>query len=364
MAHKQRLTGVDLLRVISIFAVIILHSDEGISTVPKGWGQILEFSSFAVPFFLATSFYLSFNKIHATRGTYPLKERLVRLLIPYCSWTTVYIAYKLFKCLLQNELGSCNELFHDPVALIFFGGAAFQLYFLPLLASGTILIKPIFLGINKSASLFFALLLLIVSLMLYQLLLLSGNSFQIASGTAFQALLNYPIFLSFKDNPIIRIILTELALIIRCLPYIFTAVILNYPEARGLLHKKSNIGSTVLWIVLFLLINIFGKNFILVALYELTQGYCALLLGIVLSDHLPPSKIINSLSICSFGIYLIHLLFIESLQILEFRVYPTELFRVSTPNLLIFSLLSLVLSWIATDILRRRKNLSKLMFGN
>ena len=88
--EKTRLTGVDLFRGIAVLAVIILHSDEGISTSPQGWETILEFSGFAVPFFLAASFYLAFTKIYVNKGNFVLKERLVRLLTPYLFWTIFF----------------------------------------------------------------------------------------------------------------------------------------------------------------------------------------------------------------------------------------------------------------------------------
>jgi hypothetical protein len=39
------------------------------------------------------------------------------------------------------------------------------------------------------------------------------------------------------------------------------------------------------------------------------------------------------------------------------------MFRISTPNLLIFAMLVFIISWIATDLLMKRKFLAKLMFG-
>ncbi|MDJ0732791.1 MAG: acyltransferase [Nostocaceae cyanobacterium] len=363
MQPKIRLNGIDLLRCIAILAVIILHADEGISTHPQLWTKILEFSGFAVPFFLATSFYLTFNKIYKTQGQYSLAQRLKRLLIPYLFWTGVYVGYKLFKYVLQNEIGNISKLFQDPVALIFFGSAAFQLYFLPLLASGTIIVKPISSLVKKQINIKYLALLSILSLGLYQTLILSGNSFEIRSSIAFQDLLNNPYFFQFQDNQILRIFLVAIAMIVRCLPYIFIAMFLSHPQIQKKILQKQSILLTTLLTIMFLTVNTFGSSLLPQAIHELSRGYLALLLGIQASNYLKPNKLINNLSICSFGIYLIHLLFVETFQILESRIYPGGMFRVSTPNLLIFALLTLAFSWIATDILMGKKSLARLMFG-
>ncbi|HEY9852609.1 MAG TPA: acyltransferase [Leptolyngbyaceae cyanobacterium] len=364
MTQKLRLTGIDLFRVFAIYGVILLHSDEGMTNYPVGWKEILQFSSFAVPFFLATSFYLTFNKVYKAGGQYFLKERLARLLVPYFVWTGLYIVYKVLKYLLQNEMNNVTQLFRDPVGLILFGGAAFQLYFLPLLVAGTIIIKPLTFLIKNRAKNKFLIVLFVASLILYEVLIYSGNSFQIATGSAFEGLLNAPAFSNLQyNNPVSRIILTEIALIIRCLPYIFMAMILSKVELENLLHKNGKIIVTILWVLSFLIINTFAGYFLPLSIYELTQGFTALMAGISLSNHLKANKIISSLSFCSFGIYLVHLLFVEIFQTVEARFYSGGMFRLSTPNLLIFSLLILALSWMATDIIMKKKSIAKILFG-
>lgn len=141
MDKKQRLIGIDLLRGLAIYAVVILHSNEVILVEPIGWAAILQFSSFAVPFFLATSFYLIINNIFIIPSQFQWKSRLTRLLIPYGIWSLVYLLQKSIKYLLKHENDQLVHLFQDPVLSICFGGCAFHLYFIPLLISGTLLVK-------------------------------------------------------------------------------------------------------------------------------------------------------------------------------------------------------------------------------
>jgi hypothetical protein len=363
IANKSsRLTGIDLFRGIAIYAVIILHADEGIWISPIGWEKILEFSGFAVPFFLATSFYLAFNKIYATGGQYELKPRLTRLLIPYLFWTGIYIGYKALKYLVQNEYDHLNGLFQDPVALIFFGGAAFQLYFLPLLASGTLFIKPISWLIKEQTHLKLLVILSILSLISYELLLISGNEFNNVSGMAFQTVINSSFLSEFKDNPFLRILLVEIAFIIRCLPYLCIALLINHPHVNIALKHK-NVFYILIILGVFFIINLFGSSLLPESIHEIGRGYIALLLGLALSNYLLPTQMIRNFSLCAFGIYLSHLLFVDIFQIIENRIYPGAMFRISTPNLLIFAMLVFIISWIATDLLMKRKFLAKLMFG-
>ena len=361
MGKIQRLTGIDLLRGLAIYAVVILHSDEGILVKPMGWTAISQFSGFAVPFFLATSFYLIIKKLYISGSHYPWKTRLTRLLIPYGFWSLVYLLQKSIRYLSKNETDKLIHLFQDPVSIIFFGGAAFHLYFIPLLLSGTLLIKSVDFLIKRLVKPSTIIIALLVSTFVYEILLLSGNSFQISTTIGFQKLVESTIPTA-NQNLVFRILLGELALIIRCLPYIFMAMLLKqYDISKKLL--QFNTSYTLVLSCIFITLNIYGSLFIPESLYEITRGYTTLLLAISLSTHLKENDIVTNLGSCSFGIYLLHLLIVEVFRSMENEFYAITKIPISTLTLLIFSILIFLLSWAATNLLMKKKSVAKLMFG-
>lgn len=357
MLKQQRLTGIDLFRGIAVYAVIILHSDEGIPVLPAGWAWVLQFSYFAVPFFLATSFYLAIAKVYAS-GKFQLSTRLQRLLIPYAFWTLFYLCYKAAKYWVDNSPERLYGLFQDPFALIFCGGAAFHLYFLPLLITGTVLIKFVELWNKNKIDLKVLIFVFVVSLIGYEILIVSGNDFNNISGVAFQSLLNSTLP-NGNLNPLLRLILVVLAWTIRCLPYIFLALLLNHPRVNRHL-PRFNQRNAIALLLIFLTLNIFGQYFLPQGIEEVMVGYAALLAGIYLSTILPESSMILNLGTCSFGIYLLHLLIVETLQIVSKRVYPILLIQPSLFSLLTVATLTFLISWMVISISFKRKVVSRL----
>jgi fucose 4-O-acetylase-like acetyltransferase len=110
-----------------------------LSWAPVGYG-VLEFRAFfdfAVPFFLATSFYLAAQKLDRTGSLYSLGSRFKRLLVPYLFWSLIYICFKAAFFLFNNDTTSFHKLFSDPIGIVFLGASSVQLYFLPWLFVGT-----------------------------------------------------------------------------------------------------------------------------------------------------------------------------------------------------------------------------------
>ena len=363
MIKRQRLTGVDLFRGIAAYAVAVLHSgDETTATVVHYWAaEVRQFCGFAVPFFLATSFYLIINKLYINETSYSLKPRIKRIVIPYLLWTIVYLVFRSVKFLISNKPEELKKLFSDPISIIFFGGAEVQLYFLPILFIGTILVVFAQYLLKKSIKVEIILLLFILSLIIYEELIVSGNSFELGPNSAFQSLLS-SIWPDGNKNSLVRILLVELSWMLRCLPYMFMAMLLNYFFIK-IKNPNFNIKSTIILLAIFLFINTFDQSFIPHAVKEVIVAYCALLFAISLSSDLKENRIVASLGLCSFGIYLMHYLVIQNFRFLASRIYPDALGEVSVISQLTLATLGFTISWIATSFLLRKKLISKLMFG-
>jgi peptidoglycan/LPS O-acetylase OafA/YrhL len=360
---KSRLSGIDLFRGIAAYAVVLLHSRPDPSLLSDFWGaKLLILANFAVPFFLAVSFYLAIVKAYSEQKSISLKTRFLRLLTPYIFWSFFHLSVRIGKYLISGQIGKISELFSDPIGLIFCGGASVQLYFLPLLFTGTCLLKPAEYLIEKRIKFRWLLVIFTASIILYELILATQNGFQIGGNIAFNNFLS-AIFPTGNINPLVRILTIILAWMIKCLPYILLAMILSHPVFKTFISKFSG----------KFIENIYGFSLFLVLLCsqfipllphatrEITLAYTSLLLAIYLSSHLPEKSIITELGLCSFGIYLIHYLILEVLFIVGVKIYPSLQTAVSITTLLIFSIPGFVLSWLAIAILRRNRYLTSLM---
>lgn len=346
--------GIDFWRGIAMFGVVILHADEGIVNTPPAWRYITTVAGFAVPFFLATSFYFAGKSIYRKKGKFAWQNRLSRLLVPYILWSIIYLGYRSFKYLISQQPERIILQFKDPLSLIFFGSTTLHLYFLPLLITGMVLggwlgSKLTRKGISSSNLIGLTL----VSWLLYEILIQSGNDFQHISNVAFQPLLSY---LSVTESLMIRLLSVELAWSLRCLPYLFLGLIL----AKIPVGVWSN--STYKWAIVFGGISIvfWGNLFLPPALDELLCGYGTLLIALVISPLCSRNTVIKHLGECAFGIYLVHLLLVETFQSVIARIYPAFIDETSTTALLVVAMVIFLLSWMLVSILRRKTIITRL----
>jgi fucose 4-O-acetylase-like acetyltransferase len=357
--ESQRLTGIDVFRGLAMYAVIVVHIDEGVEVFPPGWLSITNFALFCVPFFLAAAFYFAVNKLYTSQAPYPLKSRLLRLLIPYGIWSAFYLLYKTAKYLASEEPDRLSQLFQDPLSLVFFGEASYHLYFLPLLIMGTLLIKFAEVLIEKKVSWKAVGLIAFVSLLVYEVILSTGNGLTRPDNTAFESLLA-AIYPEGNSNPLLRLFLAEIFWVLRCLPYVMFAMLLAHPRTSNFCLKLFSHYATF-WVLVFLAVNIFGSWVLSDAIEEIARGFSALIAAIAISSLLKENALIKNIGLCSFGIYLIHIFFVEVLQSVVVRLYPSYSSNTSTIILLLATAFVFLVSWGATNIMLKSKRLAQIL---
>jgi peptidoglycan/LPS O-acetylase OafA/YrhL len=364
MKIERRLLGIDLCRGIAAYAVILVHcGDEtwGIPVDPLA-AEFRHFFYFAVPFFLATSFYFTTCKPKINVSQQFWLSRIERTLIPYIVWSLLYLIFKIIIFSATNQTETIKSLLQDPLAIVFFGGISYHLYFLPLLFTGYFVL---FLGKilkTRDINIKWLVALSIMSIVLYHLMLVSNNSFILGSNIAFPEILE--LFSAQTTNyAVARLIMVELAWILRCLPYLLVAMCINYWFANisnRIINKKTTI---VLLLIAFIVANVIRKNFFSEALIEIFVAYSLLLFAIAVSGKIKEHILIINLGACSFGIYLIHPLVKSFVEMIIAQILPTLTEQVSILSMLVYSGLTFVFSWWIIAQLNRQKLIAKYMFG-
>jgi peptidoglycan/LPS O-acetylase OafA/YrhL len=358
MSVTRRIDGIDLFRGIAAFAVVILHSDEGIKTDPQGWSFFLHFSAFAVPFFLATSFYFLVDKI--SNGTQLIKwnNRFSRLLIPYAFWSIFYLVIKI-QFFLKRTPHKINSLVENWYGLIFLGQSEFHLYFIPLLIAGILLIVAGESFIRSRPHLLLLVFLLVSCMFIYQYYL-SLNLEAINSFLAWLASSIHFDVVRFDQNAL-KFSVKLLGLFLRCSSYVFAALIFSRLMIKDMLLNFKLSGFLVC-LILFVVINAFSDINLPKIVEELLKGYIALSLAFSSSSYIKNNSIISSLGRCSFGIYLMHFAFFQILWSFVSRFG----FNLKHPSFLMLAfsvVFAYSMSWIMTHILMKKKEVSKIIFG-
>lgn len=363
--NKKKLLGIEFCRGLSTYAVILVHSGDetwGLPTNPSAIEFRLHFY-FAVPFFLAAAFYFMTAKSGIAYSSKFWRARVERILIPYAIWSVIFLVSRVIIFTLTNKSDRMQQLLQDPLSIVFFGGASYHLYFLTLLFAGTSLVLLIPFLERLKISNYGLLLLSVLSIALYHFLEASGNSFQLGINVAFQSLLS-PLRINAEQHPLLRLILVEIAWIIRCLPYFFVALTLNrLLQKVKLLHTKF---ATFLLAILFLCSNMFGSFFLPGALQSVLIAYAMLLFSISLSRYFGENTVdslVTSVGACSFGIYLIHPFVMNNVKYLVCKVLPELTNSISISSMLALSIPCFLISWVVVAYLARNKLTAKYLFG-
>lgn len=380
--QSKRLVGIDLFRGVSAFAVVVIHASAVMlySDIPTDqWTEsLVQLSRFAVPFFLAASFYFMSNSLYVPKSSTSLRKnfnsKFMRLMVPYLCWTAIYSFSRAVK--LSEVPNGLGKLFQDFIGLIFFGGASIHLYFVPLLFSGSFLILPAGYLAKKKINVFTLLCFFIASILMYESLIVSGNSFEFGDNclektnsclVAFQSFQKM-VFSDPNENQFLRFILVQFSWLIQCLPYVFLAMIFNHPSMRENIFKigvQYVSAAFVLFLAFssFSVLNLFSIMYFPKALYELGVATCLLFLAITLSGYIKESRILINLGTCSFGIYFVHYLVLIICEMVYSKLALGTLGISPVIILFLFSIVGFGFSWGIASLLTTSKITSKLLLG-
>jgi peptidoglycan/LPS O-acetylase OafA/YrhL len=202
----------------------------------------------------------------------------------------------------HHQTGQIAGLFADPAALILSGGTSLALYFLPLLFTGLVsihLLSPLF----KRAPVYLLGICFLVALGLHEMCSRHGFDYDMNStGTG--------------PAPL-RLLVCLLEEAVRCSPLIFAAGILTrtLPGPTG----RNALPLIVVGALLIVSVRLPGLSG---AFEEPAWGIGTFLLAWALSGLIPASHLATLAGLYSFGVYLIHQIFLESIQVLVTPAKP------------------------------------------
>jgi len=338
----ERQAGIEWMRGIAAFGVICIHAGLAVHnrTTPTAGALLPDLFSFAVPFFLMTSFFFA---LRAEAGPWlPWRDwmhrRAGRLLIPFAFWSAVYLALHVGKLALHHQGDQIKALFKDPAVLVLSGGTSVALYFLPLVFTGLFIIHSLSGALKRLPSLTLALG-FVVALALYELWWCQGNAFDLDSPNLSQAPLKLALgFLEFG---------------LRCLPLVLAAALLTR-------HLPSPATQNAYAFIFA------GAIFLVVAHYicppagvrDSVLGVGAFLLAWGLCGLLPASKWAITVGLFSFGVYLVHQVYLELIQL----VFP---YRAPSGAIIILAITSTVFiaSMLTVSLANRGGWLMRSIFG-
>lgn len=174
----DHIPGFDYLRVAAVFAVVWIHGSDTNAVAMR----LQFFCAFAVPCFIAMSVYLGVGSLQRMQdrsmGAYIMK-RMRRLFPAYLAWTFIYLVCRYFK----HRFISHTPFSVDWLSVIFFGGASYQLWFVPALLVWTVLTYPLMVVALRSGKSYApGMIMMLCSAFLYGLGQLSRGHFDVPAG--------------------------------------------------------------------------------------------------------------------------------------------------------------------------------------
>ncbi|WP_434564802.1 acyltransferase [Thermoanaerobacterium thermosaccharolyticum] len=299
---KSRIDEIDVLKGMSIIAVLIIHTTSiAVSDLDKSslsyivFAVLNRFSQFAVPAFIfASSMLLMYNYSDGDNWKLFYKKRFKNVLLPYIVWTMIYgiYLYVIYNEPLKSIL---------TVENLFLGGMFYHLYFIVIIVQ-LYLLFPILLYIYK---------------------LISKNTYTVVLSIVLFQMIDVIVYRYF----ISKFFQNSSLLFITYISFIIAGIYVgeNIREWGKYYHKK--------WLNSFFAVIVFGYLFIDISLkvfankpinihqyniyyytYTLVTSLFFFALSTKILNYHALSGLLTSTGKLSFGIYLSHPLFLDVLK--------------------------------------------------
>lgn len=352
MANGGRLLGVDLLRGLAAYGVVLIHSLGNQPRAESTERFVALFLGFAVPYFLAVSLFLTVGRLLASGHRGFLRGRLERLVVPYLVWTLIFVAFRSLLYVATGRRNDLRSLLTSPLPLLFLGEASAQLYFIPLLIVG--------------------------ELMAVGLVAVLGDRLRRPAVVVPFALIGVAVswFDTFRREPMLkdryvadltRVGLNEVSYVLWCLPFLALALLFQLEPVR---RRVGSIPGGFLPLLGVALLSVDLVNMTSAAepyfpytTRELVVAFGGLAFGVAVSPFVAPTRWLESLSACTFGIYLMHPLVIEFLEQVMTRTGLLRGVTVTPPLIAPFAALAFAITWGLVAVSIRVPLLARVLYG-
>ena len=264
--------GFDLLRVAGILAVIYIHGCDTNDLARRG----MKWLGFAVPCFFMMSAFLTQQSVLSRDASYAdwIRRKFKRLAPAFFAWSSVYFAIRSAKAIATGQ-----SMDSGLIGCLFWGDASHQLYFVPMLFYSFVIWTPVMILARR------------YQMPVAALLVIATAGFVIA------------------EQPLNEMLPSHRWFIGKNLVWFPIGMLAALATQR--LGESRRV---LLWPAAVAVVAMVATDFVNV--YAISLG--AFVLSLSIQRKTP--HWIETLAVYSFGVYLAHVLFIESMQFVAPRI--------------------------------------------